>query len=297
MAGIADIGVETVTGLLADSDAEHDDSRVYAQHQAILTVVHGILDVHNGSTYRWLDLACGKGQIITHLDKHLSEAARKKIAFFALDANVTFLRLFEEKANSLGLGEIHTKVSELQDFHRHYDDNDRFDLITLINAVHELSPTSLADLLYDAILRLSSDGLLFIYDMEALPIDRLELGAITWSQPEVQNLVNAFFQSLGTTDYRPTVGQWPHRTCNGWHLQIRKSGIKLTDDQLRQKRQEVVPIVRGAVREILQRKQRQCMEVLRSLTKFPEENAEEENQSMRQLYDYWALNLGLESFQ
>ena len=92
------MGCNAVTGILADSDAESDDGRVFAQHQAILTVVHGILDGFNEPVYRWLDLACGKGQIIAHLDKHLEAPARSKIAYHALDASNEFLKILEGKA-------------------------------------------------------------------------------------------------------------------------------------------------------------------------------------------------------
>jgi ubiquinone/menaquinone biosynthesis C-methylase UbiE len=41
------------------------------QHQAALTLLQRLLADPGVSQLNWLDLACGKGQIITHLDENL----------------------------------------------------------------------------------------------------------------------------------------------------------------------------------------------------------------------------------
>lgn len=285
-----------MTDTIHDSHADDDGGRVYAQHQAILTVVHLLLDGTSAAEYRWLDLASGKGQIIAHLDKHLDESARRKISYYAFDAKDDYLKIVEGRAEPLLLNSVHTKVGELSDIGDHYR-TDTFNLITLINAVHELRPRSLATVLTESLLRLEPDGLLFLYDMESLPPKELELGAITWTKPEIQEILATLMESLGVPSYRPSVGQWPHRTCNGWHVQIRRSAMDCTTEAIRANAQTGIERTNDKVRELLLRKMEQCEGLLRSITRQGEEVPEEEGQKLRYLYDFWALHLGNRGFE
>jgi hypothetical protein len=58
---------------LRDSKAILDTERLLTQHQAIITIIQGLLGNPALTEYKWLDLACGKGQIISQLDINISD--------------------------------------------------------------------------------------------------------------------------------------------------------------------------------------------------------------------------------
>ena len=59
-----------MTGI-ADSSAFRDRERLLSQHQAALTLLQARLSTPGAPQLRWLDLACGRGQIIVSLDDEL----------------------------------------------------------------------------------------------------------------------------------------------------------------------------------------------------------------------------------
>ena len=65
------------------ADAIRDDDRVLPQHQAIVTLLQGWLSDPAMERLRWLDLACGRGQILTGVRGGLSTSARKKVDWHA----------------------------------------------------------------------------------------------------------------------------------------------------------------------------------------------------------------------
>jgi hypothetical protein len=67
-------------GAIADSDAVHDIRRILPQHQSALTLLNSKLQNPAVQSFRWLDLACGKGQIISQLEENLSANQRQKLA-------------------------------------------------------------------------------------------------------------------------------------------------------------------------------------------------------------------------
>lgn len=66
---------------ISDSSAVLDDARVLSQHQAALTVLKVKILAADTAPKRWLDLACGQGQIIRHLADSFSEPDRKRLHF------------------------------------------------------------------------------------------------------------------------------------------------------------------------------------------------------------------------
>ena len=86
---------------ISDSSAVRE-KRVLAQHQAALTLIQGRIGSPNAQDYAWLDLACGRGQIIAHLEDNLSEVARGKISFYAYDVDQRYGRETRRIASRLG---------------------------------------------------------------------------------------------------------------------------------------------------------------------------------------------------
>ena len=172
---------------IADSDAFFDPERMLAQHQAALTLLQGMLSDPESPQINWLDLASGRGQIISHLQKNLSETERQKIAFQGYDIDNSHSRTAAKTAEAMGLAKYGFEIGELGQFWQRDSTNGPFDFITLTNTVHEIHPACFAEILTRCIERLDDNGRLFIYDMEKLPVP--ELGAVLWTAEEVKTIL------------------------------------------------------------------------------------------------------------
>jgi SAM-dependent methyltransferase len=274
--------------IINDSDAYLNKDRLLAQHQAALSLLQGKLDKPGLTDLNWLDLGCGKGQIIVNLEHNIGDDARTKITYSAFDIIEEHLNITLKKADSLKFKSSSGKIGDISDFHNLFDNKIKFDFITLTNSIHEFSPLFIADILFESILRLSSTGLLFVYDMESLP--SLELGAITWTREEVHEFLKSFFTHFGIQDYLPTPGRWHHSTCFGWNIQINKEYINLTDAELLEKKANSIVAIKQDISKILKRKLDECEKSLESITKHGAETDEEEKSKQKLLYDFWALN-------
>jgi SAM-dependent methyltransferase len=180
---------------IADSSAVKDTKRILAQHQSALTLLQLIVSDPSLTKVEWLDLACGRGQIMLALEENLTPVARAKIIYNAYDADPRYLRETEKTASGLGFAAIKTKIGDLESFSLLADAAVVFDFVTFTNTAHEVRPSVLAKLLVDVVLRLSPRGYLFVYDMEY--INPPELGAIAWSSAEFASIVKTLTKSLG----------------------------------------------------------------------------------------------------
>src|SRR5271157_3010579 len=118
-------------GVIADSNAYLDRDRMLSQHQAALTLLQARLSNPDGSKVRWLDLACGRGQIISALDKNLSVKARSLLEYWGYDIKEQFAKETQRTAESLGLASIDIKIGDLCNINRLYTLETKFDFITL----------------------------------------------------------------------------------------------------------------------------------------------------------------------
>lgn len=277
---------------IADSDAFKDSERVLPQHQAALTLLQARLSVPSVLRLCWLDLACGRGQIIVSLDKNLSSEARKKVEYWAYDLDQDFARETRRTAEHLGFGGLETRVGALSDFDRILPPEALFDFITLTNTVHEIEPLRLATLLVSCLMRLSDTGTLFIYDMER--IKPLELGAVPWSRDDIRRIVLRMLDALGATSYRPEVGLWNHRTCNGWNVQLERQHLGVSRDEITARGPAAVRETRTEISNLITRRLAECQASLETLTVFGAETAEEEDDKERLLFEFWSLSRALE---
>src|SRR5687767_11834890 len=129
---------------LADSDAALDMERLLAQHQAALTLLQGMLSDPACQELSWLDLACGKGQIIAHLSENLSPLERKKISLLGYDIENAYSKQAKKIAESMGLASFVFEVGALGRFWENGATAGPWRFITLTNTVHEITPDSLA---------------------------------------------------------------------------------------------------------------------------------------------------------
>ncbi|MBF0544516.1 MAG: class I SAM-dependent methyltransferase [Candidatus Riflebacteria bacterium] len=271
-----------------------DENRTLVQHQAIITEIQGILNDPKISDFNWLDLACGKGQIILHVDMNLSEEMRKKVNFWGYDLCKEFLDVADEKSKNTGFKSRHFLLGDLAKLDDVLPASRTFDFITLTNTVHEISPRDLPIVLFDSILRLSENGSLFIYDMENLPSP--ELGSVPWRNYEIKEILKEFFTTMGSTDYCPFPGQWLHKTCTAWNVQIKKGYFPKEAREMVKIKGKIIERTQNKILELLKRRLTVCNRELEKTRDHGIETEKEYNEVQALLFEFWALNNAIKKF-
>lgn len=261
------------------------------QHQAALTLLQARLSTPGTRQVRWLDLACGRGQIIGSLDVTLSADGRAKIEYWGYDLNHDYAKETMRTAEALGFSSWKSDVGDLGNFSRVLPGGVQFDFITLTNTVHEIEPSRLARLLVEALSRLTDSGTLFIYDMERIVPP--ELGAVPWTRDEVRQLVMGVLDALGAEAYRPELGLWVHRSTNGWNVQLQRDHLGVSRGDLEAKLEVAVAAGATEVKQALGRRLAECRKALETLTLFGAATAEEQDDKQRLLYEFWAVSRAL----
>ena len=278
---------------IADANAFSDPARVLSQHQAALTLLQHRVSAP-GARVEWLDLACGKGQIIASIDRVLSEECRSKIAYHAHDLNSEYARETERVAHGRGFKSFKSHVSELENFHRIIPESTAFDFITLINVTHELEPICLPGIFLNAIKRLSENGILYLYDLEQ--ITPPELGAIPWRNVEIKQILNSMLSALGEEEYKPEVPCWPHSTCTAWGVVIDRTHIGLNNKELTDRSEAALEAGGTTIKKLLENKLRDCRSVLDSLAKYGSQTSGEAQDKERLLHELYAVPRALEEY-
>lgn len=279
--------------LIGDSNAVRIDGRQLAQHQAALTVLQRLLSAPGVRQLSWLDLACGRGQILGALRDNLSERARAKVRFRAYDVRHDYVLETRQTADRLGFGHVSDSLGDLANFDRILPADERYDFITLTNTVHEVAADRLAGVLVNAVRRLASQGTMFVYDMER--IKPPELGALPFTAEDFRTVALALVRAFGETGYQPEVGRWHHSTVSGWNLQIQREHITATPKQLETRRQEAVEATRNVILAILRRRLEECRATLETLTIYGAATAEEQDDREHLLHELWAITRSLEA--
>jgi SAM-dependent methyltransferase len=275
------------TSSIADSSAITVD-RVLPHHQAAITVLVNVLfpRVDEGSL-EWLDLACGKGQVIAHLQHALpDDQMRSKISFFGFDIENEYVRETKRLGAKINLGSVDGMVGDLTQFATLVDSERSFSFITFTNTLHELPPVLLGSLLLHL---LKPKGILYIADMESL--SPLELGAVPWDQNDVKRVIDFLYKLLGSKESKSVVQRWPHKSCFGWSVQIERSAFEITTAELKEKlpafKLQLEEFITNVFRERLDR----TIEALEALTESGGgQTAEEINTKSGLLYEHWGLS-------
>lgn len=272
---------------ISDSSAVLEKRRLLSQHHAALTLIQGHVVKPNTTVFSWLDLCCGKGQIIVNLEDNFAENLRQKIEYHIQDINEDYLKVAQKNAESLKFKKVESYTTDIYKFSGVIPVKIEYDFITLINAVHEISPFFLPELFYDCLIRLSSSGTLYVYDMET--ITPLELGAITWTREEIQELLNTLLNDITVKDYQPNANRWHHSSCDAWSFEIQKEFL-IETVELEKKKLDIIELGKKKVTEVLERKLNSCKLALESYTKYGTETPEDEQKRTQLLFDFYSLN-------
>lgn len=272
---------------ISDSSAILEKKRLLPQHQAALTLIQGQVVKPNITNFSWLDLCCGKGQIIINLEDNFAENLRQKIEYHIQDINEEYLKVTQKNAEELKFKKVESYTTDIYKFSNVVPVATKHDFITIINAVHEISPEFLPELIYENLIRLSPIGTLYIYDMET--INPLELGAITWTREEIQELVNTILLNITVENYQPNANRWHHSTCNAWSFEIQKEFL-IETAEIEKVKSDIIERAQEKVTELLKRKLSSCNLALESYTKYGTETQEDEQKRTQMLFDFYSLN-------
>jgi ubiquinone/menaquinone biosynthesis C-methylase UbiE len=275
---------------ISDSDAFLNSQKLLPQHQSAIQLLMNILANPKAENVTWLDLACGKGQILSQLQLNLREEARKKVNYVGFDLNVEFGRLTEKVARQLLFRTSQIEYGELENFSTIVR-RQTFDFITLTNTLHEIAPLMVPTILLDCIDHLSADGILYVYDMESLHPP--ELGAVPWKCSEIQSIIDALLDAMAVKAYKPFAASWAHSRVHGWSFSIDKTLIS-AELSATPYREEAIKSANEKVVEILKRRRFECHSALESLTRFGATTEKESAQKIDLLYEYWSIQLALE---
>lgn len=272
---------------ISDSSAVLEKKRLLPQHQAALTLLQGQVVKPSIQIFSWLDLCCGKGQIIVNLEDNFAENLRQKIEYHIQDINEDYLKVTQKNAEELRFKKVESYTTDIYKFSNVVPVTTKHDFITLINAVHEISPEFLPELIFESLIRLSPIGTFYIYDMET--INPLELGAITWTREEIQELVNTILTNITVSNYQPNANRWHHSTCNAWSFEIQKEFL-IETSEIEKLKPEILEKGKAKVTELLKRKLSSCNLALESYTKYGTETPEDEQKRTQFLFDFYSLN-------
>ena len=278
---------------MVDSSAFLNIKRLLPQHQSAITLINTRLQNPSQKNLSWLDLACGKGQIISQLSDNISPNNRKKIKYTGYDINPNYTRIAEKIACNLEFNSYVFTHGDMSNFSKIIQ-LDNFDFITCTNTVHELMPKVFANLLIDSLIKLSDAGELFIYDMESL--EKPELGALPWRGREINELINILLEVAGT-NYRVHPNIWNHSTCKGWTVVIQKQYLNISNKNLTNNRDEITTCLDETIEKLLDERLRECEKILKAYQRFGVETAEEEKLKELSLYEFWALHNAKELYR
>lgn len=270
--------------------------KVLPQHHTAITLLGQLLAAPGSDHVAWLDLACGKGQILAQLDENIPEPEiRGKISYQGYDVANENSRIAEKIASGLKLRAVEVKTGEMEDFSKVFPVERKFSFVSFTNTVHELRPQLIAALILDILLRLDAKGVLYIYDMEMLPVP--ELGAVPWDGDDMKKVLTTMFDELGCGKPALIVQRWEHSSCSGWSVNLHREHLQVTDQVIIQKAGAVVGKAAHVITDVLGNKLKTVSDALESLTRFGSENEEEMKQKTKLLYDFWSLERAIKEIK
>ena len=277
--------------LLADSPAIQ--GRLFSHYQAAVMLVTIMLQNPNQETFRWLDLGCGKGQIVRQLALNIEEKAfRNKIEYTGYDSNSAYIDDARNFFKEMGL-EPHFFHDELSRFSDIVPVENLFHFITCTNTVHEIGPKTFARIIIDSLVRLSESGILFIHDMESL--EPPELGAFPWCGHEIDQLLNVVFEVIGTK-YKVCSNRWQHPKCKAWTVVIQRQHINISRDALISKQNEINHNLDKKIKELLHIRLNDTIVKLKCLKSTSTEDDKYKIIKDKLLHDLYAIFVSLCEF-
>lgn len=279
---------------MANSIGDSDSikiNKILVPHSNAISILTMLLINHDLDEFKWLDLACGQGQILLQLGDNLDSTFRNKISLSLVDINNGALREAVTVAEDLDLKSINEDVNDICEFCLKKIEPEKFHFISFVNSLHEIKPKEIAFIFVKSIIGLQPDGILYLFDQESLPYNDLELGAITWTSFEIVQIFNDFFEKC-SINYNLSPNKWNHTENSSWSLQILRKKIEIENKKL----DKSIPIMESIIKNILSSKLETIKKALQSSTKTGKSTDIEEHYQISNLYDFWSLSRAMEDY-
>lgn len=275
---------------IADSSAVSLPQKMLTQHHTAIAFLSRTLPDHPKTDgFDWLDLACGRGQIVNNLEETITDAEmRARIRYWGYDISNDHMRDAEKVAKTMGFGAITTIIGSLSDFPKLVKADQKYSFITFTNAVHELPPVLFGSLLLELILRMKKNATLYIFDMETLP--ELELGAVTWEINDVRALLAFIYEKLGAKTAPPMVQFSRHSSCTAWTVNFEREKLDVNGELFEKQLPELFTPTTEFIQNMFLKKLERNMEELEALTQYGGETAEEQKRKIKLLFDFWSMS-------
>ena len=277
--------------IIGDSSAVLEFARMLPQHQAAITLLSSLLQNPQVDKFYWLDLACGKGQIISQLNENLTIENRKKIIYHGYDINVDYLKIVKQITDKMEFMGSDLHIGDLSLFDDILPKDTKFDFVSCTNVTHEIHPRKFFEIVIGVLKRLNEDGQLFLYDMESL--SNPELGALPLKANDIKCLIEVIFKTVGS-NFKVSPSTWIHRTCKGWSVVINRKHLGIENDEFEKYNAVIINNLNKEIQTMLAKKLKECKQVLESYTTYGTETGDDEEQKISALYEFWALNKVLE---
>jgi 2-polyprenyl-3-methyl-5-hydroxy-6-metoxy-1,4-benzoquinol methylase len=159
------------------------------------------------SPLRWLDMCCGKGAILREIKTVINASSCSALEYYGIDVHSANIGECQKLIAREKLRD-HLRVAEAEPHDAskpllHLWDSRKFDVVTLLNVLHEIPPYKVYSVLRNAVDRCKHSGVIIIVDMCSLP--HFEWQAITWTREHLEHLIQPILRSPHT----PKVGKNP----------------------------------------------------------------------------------------
>ena len=142
---------------------------------------------------KWLDLCCGNGNILSQISDTIGDRS-SSIYYHGLDIDIKYVNKCNKIIKNKQLNEklAYVKI-EVHDITKPFKSDVKFDIITLLNVLHEINPFNIISIFKNALVNSKQNGLLLIVDMCELP--HLEWKSITWSRDTLSQIITPFLKN------------------------------------------------------------------------------------------------------
>lgn len=270
---------------------------------AFQTVVELIERRQSSGPIKWLDLCCGRGNVLKHITTTLGELSRR-VKYYGVDINLEHRNECQETIRKMGLNDHLAAPPQVfvGDILKPWnmDQGTQFDIVTLLNVLHEIPPFSIYSVLRNALDRCKYTGLVLIVDMCSLP--RLEWQAITWQKEHLLNLMSPLLKQnkgVSLVQHSIPISIYPRRV-DVWALRLRKSIVRTRVFPKWEWREKDTKH-RNIVKSYLLRKKTGLSEQIETICRDTGEllvvgKEKAENENLRKLLlEYWAVSEALSS--
>lgn len=240
---------------------------------------------------RWLDLCCGNGNILSQFgESHQDHMPQVEYYGYDIDRkNIDECREIIRK-NNLDRRLAHVKVEVVNLDISPIPGKKKFDIITLLNVLHEINPFNIFSLLKKAMERCKKNGVILIVDMCCLP--HLEWKAATWTKEGLKELVSYFLrgdkETCNIKESTCEIAVYPKKvevfSLRLWRNKVEEKLIDIWDQKQEEKKQK--KIIFNYLKKKKEKLARQLYNIYDERSNIKDEKGYK-NITLKILWEYW----------